>query len=116
MESLLQDITALLIRFGPLIIFLVTATETALFVGLLIPAEATATFRELLALDPEAWHTIRVVSDDDEVTVSLGGVRVFQERARADQTPTPGRAGLIATGASEVWFDDLAIEPARRRR
>jgi dephospho-CoA kinase len=48
-ESLLQDITALLIRFGPLIIFLVTATETALFVGLLIPAEATVLIGGFLA-------------------------------------------------------------------
>jgi dephospho-CoA kinase len=48
-EPLLNDITALLVRAGPWIVFLVTATETAFFIGLLIPAEATVLVAGFLA-------------------------------------------------------------------
>lgn len=49
MESLLQDIIALLVRAGPLIVLLVTAAETAFFLGLLIPAEATVLVAAFMA-------------------------------------------------------------------
>jgi dephospho-CoA kinase len=39
-EALLHDIIQLLLRVGPWIVFVVAATETAFFLGLLIPAEA----------------------------------------------------------------------------
>jgi dephospho-CoA kinase len=48
-ESLLQDIIALLVRAGPLIVLLVTAAETAFFLGLLIPAEATVLVAAFMA-------------------------------------------------------------------
>lgn len=49
MEALLQDIIQLLIRVGPWIVFFVTASETAFFIGLLIPAEATVLVAAFLA-------------------------------------------------------------------
>jgi dephospho-CoA kinase len=48
-ESLLYDIIQLLLRAGPWIVFLVTAAETALFIGLLVPAEATVLVAAFLA-------------------------------------------------------------------
>ncbi|CAN5808834.1 hypothetical protein BH23GEM9_BH23GEM9_25440 [soil metagenome] len=49
MDALLQDIIQLLIRAGPWIVFLVTAAETAFFLGLLLPAEATVLVAAFLA-------------------------------------------------------------------
>ncbi|CAN5611625.1 hypothetical protein BH23GEM10_BH23GEM10_14660 [soil metagenome] len=49
MESLLQDIIQLLVRLGPWIVLLVTATETAFFIGLLVPAEATVLVAAFMA-------------------------------------------------------------------
>jgi hypothetical protein len=70
-----------------------------------------------LELDPAAWHTLRVVHERASVYVSLGGIRVFEERGgRLERTFGPGRAGLLAAGDSEVWFDDLRVEPGRPRR
>jgi dephospho-CoA kinase len=48
-ESLLQDIIQLLLAAGPWIVFLVTATETAIFLGLLLPAEATVLVAAFMA-------------------------------------------------------------------
>jgi dephospho-CoA kinase len=48
-DSFLHDIIQLLLRLGPLIVFLVTAAETALFLGLLVPAEATVLVAAFLA-------------------------------------------------------------------
>jgi hypothetical protein len=70
-----------------------------------------------LELDPAAWHTLRVVHERATVYVSLGGIRVFEEReGRLERTFGPGRVGLLSTGDSEVWFDDLRVEPGRVRR
>ena len=70
-----------------------------------------------LELDPDAWHTLKIVHDESRIQVSLGGIRVFEERDRRyDRDTAPGRAGVIAAGAAEVWFDDLRIEPDRDRR
>jgi hypothetical protein len=63
-----------------------------------------------LELDPGAWHTLKIVHDQSEVRVSLGGIRVFQDEDRTFRT---GRTGVIAGGTAEVWFDDLRIEPER---
>lgn len=49
MEPLLQDILALLQRLGPWVVFFVAASETAFFIGLLIPAEATILLAGFLA-------------------------------------------------------------------
>ena len=78
------------------------------------------TFLELeddLELDPAAWHALKIVHDESRIRVSLGGIRVFEERDRRYETDTaPGKSGVIAAGAAEVWFDDLRIEPDRDRR
>lgn len=65
-----------------------------------------------LELDPAAWHTLKVVHDQAYVRVSLGGIRVFDER---DRTFGPGRVGLLASGGSLVWFDDFQARPESRR-
>lgn len=49
MELFFQDILALLQRLGPWVIFFVAASETAFFIGLLIPAEATVLVAGFLA-------------------------------------------------------------------
>jgi dephospho-CoA kinase len=48
-DALLHDIIALLIQAGPWIVFLVTAAETAIFLGLLVPAEATVLVAAFMA-------------------------------------------------------------------
>ena len=77
------------------------------------------TFLEMeddLELDPAAWHTLKIVHDESRIQVSLGGIRVFEERDRRnDNGAAPGRTGVVAAGAAEVWFDDLRIEPDRDR-
>ena len=69
-----------------------------------------------LELDPDAWHTLKVVHDGTHVYVSLGGIRVINERDGRLDRFGPGRAGVIATGDSDVRFDDLRIEPPPERR
>lgn len=49
MEAFLQEIIQLVIRVGPVIVALVTMAETAVFLGLLVPAEATVLFAAFLA-------------------------------------------------------------------
>jgi hypothetical protein len=71
-----------------------------------------------LELDPEAWHTVKVTSDDGEIRVWLGGIRVFEEQDRRDERERTAmaRAGLLASGRSEVLFEEIRIEPKRGRR
>ena len=68
-----------------------------------------------LELDPDAWHTIKAVHDDDLAYVTLGGIRVFEERSHDDRA-APGRAGVIAAGAATMGVDDLRVEVPRSRR
>ena len=68
-----------------------------------------------LELDPAAWHTLKVVHDDEEIRVSLGGIRVFEDRERRSDRRRAGRTGVIARGASDAWFDDLRVETLRGR-
>lgn len=49
MEIFLQDIVALLLSVGPWVVFVIVAVETAAFVGLLVPAEATVLIAAFLA-------------------------------------------------------------------
>jgi hypothetical protein len=70
-------------------------------------------FEDGLELDVNAWHTLKVTHDDEEISVSLGGIRVFEDSRRRNRTGGPGAVGLLATGDSEVWFDDLRVD--RRR-
>ncbi len=72
-----------------------------------------------LELDPEAWHALKVVHVGNDIRVMLGGVRVFDEYdRRSDRRPDgPGRVGVVATGASEICFDDVSVdEPKRSHR
>ena len=62
-----------------------------------------------LELDAAAWHSVRVVQDDDDIRVSLGGIGVI--RARDRMTTEGGRAGIWSGGSATAWFDDLRIEP-----
>jgi hypothetical protein len=67
-----------------------------------------------LELDPSAWHSVRVVQDDDDIQVSLGGIGVMRAR---DLTFTEGgRAGVWSGGSGTAWFDDLRVEPEEDRR
>jgi hypothetical protein len=62
-----------------------------------------------LELDGSAWHSLRVVQDDDDIRVSLGGIGVL--RARERTVPEGGRAGVWSGGGATLWFDDFRIEP-----
>jgi hypothetical protein len=67
-----------------------------------------------LELDDSAWHTLRVVQDDNDIRVTLGGIGVM--RARDRTFPDGGRAGVWSGGGATTWFDDLRIEPEENRR
>jgi hypothetical protein len=64
-------------------------------------------------LDVNAWHTLKVTHDDEEISVSLGGIRVFEDNSRRNRGGGAGAVGLFARSDSEVWFDDLRLD--RRR-
>jgi hypothetical protein len=69
-----------------------------------------------LELDVSAWHSIRVVQDDDDIRVSLGGIGVIRARDRsmagiADE----GRVGVWSGGGATAWFDDVRVEPDENR-
>jgi hypothetical protein len=73
--------------------------------------------KDELELDPSAWHALKVLHVDQDIRVMLGGVRVFDEHDRRGQrTNRPTRVGLVATGASEIWFDDLTVEVKRSHK
>lgn len=63
-----------------------------------------------LELDPEAWHTLRVVQDTNRIRVYLGGIRVLNARD-GDPLETE-RAGVWSGGTTTGWFDDLRVEEA----
>jgi hypothetical protein len=67
-----------------------------------------------LELDDSAWHSLRVVQDEDDIRVSLGGIGVIRARDRA--LGEAGRAGVWSGGGGTAWFDDLRVEPEERRR
>lgn len=72
--------------------------------------------RDGLELDPQAWHTLRVVHDDGHTVVSIGGIRVLDRHERRSAGRT-GRVGVVAAGASDAAFDDLRIEyPSQRQK
>lgn len=64
-----------------------------------------------LELDESAWHSLRVVQDDDDIRVSLGGIGVM--RARDRTLAESGRAGVWSGGGATTWFDDFRVEPER---
>lgn len=67
-----------------------------------------------LELDAMAWHSVRVVHDEDDIRVSLGGIGVM--RARDRTFTTGGRAGVWSGGGATAWFDDFRVEPEDDRR
>jgi hypothetical protein len=67
-----------------------------------------------LELDASAWHTVRVVHDDNDIRVSLGGIGVM--RARDRSFAAGGRAGVWSGGGATASFDDLRVEPEVDRR
>jgi len=71
--------------------------------------------RDGLELDPQAWHTVRVVHNDGRTTVSIGGIRVLDWNERR-ATSRAGRVGVVAHGHSDAAFDDLRIEHANSSR
>lgn len=62
-----------------------------------------------LELDESAWHSLRIVQDDDDIRVSLGGIGVL--RARERTFAEGGRAGVWSGGGATLWFDDFRVEP-----
>ena len=72
-------------------------------------------YEDDLELDRDAWHTLRVVHDEERIRVALGGIGVM--RARDNAIAAPGRAGVWSGGATTAWFDDLRVEaPLEGRR
>lgn len=60
-----------------------------------------------LELDPEAWHTVKIVQEEHDIRVYIGGIRVLRAR---DRTFTgPGAAGVWCTGDADAHFDDFKI-------
>jgi hypothetical protein len=73
--------------------------------------------RDELELDAAAWHALKVIHVGNDIRIMLGGVRVFDEQdRRSDRGRDQGRVGVVATGASEIWFDDLTVEAKRSHR
>jgi hypothetical protein len=60
-----------------------------------------------LELDTTAWHTLRVVQEDENIRVYIGGIRVL--RARDRTFVKPGAVGLWCTGDALAQFDDLRL-------
>ena len=69
-----------------------------------------------LELDVDAWHVLKIWHDEAFFYVSLGGIRVFDERDRRLDRFGAGRVGVLAIGDSTVWFDDLVVEPEENQR
>jgi hypothetical protein len=69
-----------------------------------------------LDLDPQAWHTLKVVHTGHSLRAHLGGISVFDDEDRRPRpAEMPVRAGLIAAGNAEVHFDDLLVAETPRK-
>ena len=60
-----------------------------------------------LELDTTAWHTLRIVQENENIRVYIGGIRVLRARDRTFEKP--GGAGLWCTGDAVAHFDDLRL-------
>lgn len=58
--------------------------------------------------DADAWHTLTVVHDGDQIRVNLNGIGIM--RARDAVLTDGGRAGVWSAGNSTTMFDDLSLE------
>jgi hypothetical protein len=61
-----------------------------------------------LELDPNDWHTLKVVQQDDKITVYLNGIRVMKEHDH--RLRGAGGVGLWAADAAGVDVDDFRVE------
>jgi hypothetical protein len=61
-----------------------------------------------LELDPEAWHSLKVLQEEGQIRVYLGGIRVFGERDR--QPRAPASVGMWTSGDTTVMFDDFRVD------
>lgn len=61
-----------------------------------------------LELDPDAWHALKLVQEDGQIRVYLGGIRVFNERDRVGRVSAG--VGLWTAGDTTVMFDDFRVE------
>lgn len=71
-----------------------------------------------LELDADAWHSLRVLQENGQIRVYLGGIRVLSER---DRLPgAPAGVGIWVSGDSTVMFDDFRVrdqsDAARKAR
>ena len=74
-------------------------------------------FEDGLELDPDAWHTLKVMHTGRTIRAYVSGVGVFEDDDHRNRWPDqPTRVGLLATGHSAVEFDDLRIAPRSDRR
>jgi hypothetical protein len=65
-----------------------------------------------LELDPNAWHTLKIVQERGEIRTYIGGIRVFDVRDRTlrELGGVAGGVGLWSTGDSVAHFDDFRVE------
>lgn len=63
-----------------------------------------------LNLDPDAWHTLSVVHNGDEIRIQLDGIAVLHAHDTVGTDDRGGSAGVWSAGSSETWFDDLRID------
>jgi len=61
-----------------------------------------------LELDPDAWHSLKVVHEEGQIRVYLGGIRVFNERDRMPRALAG--VGVWSGGDTTVIFDDFRVE------
>ena len=61
-----------------------------------------------LELDPDAWHSLKILQRDGHIRVYLGGIRVFGEPDRL--TKSPAAVGVWSSGDTSVMFDDFRVE------
>jgi len=64
-----------------------------------------------LDLDRAAWHTLKVVQEEEQIRVYLGGIRVLRVRDRT--FAKPGGIALWCTGDAVAHFDDLRVGQAK---
>lgn len=60
-----------------------------------------------VGIDWDAWHTMTVTHQGDQIRVMLNGIAVLQAR---DTTLPDGRVGVWSAGNSTSWFDDVAVD------
>jgi hypothetical protein len=61
-------------------------------------------------LDPDAWHSMTVVHDGDDILGTIDGIGILRARDRG--LADGNRAGVWSAGNTTGWFDDVTIEQA----